>query len=186
MMSDYPTMDSTPTPNAPSEPQAVPEAPSAKRPWSVTLLTFGVLIITVINLIRFVLSIRYWGFLSSRLGVSPIYLALTGFVWGVVGLVLLRGLWKAKTWAPKLMQAIALTYALYYWLDHIFLRDHSVGGASGAIRALLPSNWQFSAGVTVVSLAYMAWTLNRLNVKVYFGIDESERDQNQLNMDVQE
>jgi hypothetical protein len=178
-------MDSSPTPNEPSGPWVVTQASLNKRPWSVTLLALGVLIITVINLIRFVLSIRFWGFLSSRSGISPIYLALTGFIWSVAGLILLWGLWKAKTWAPKLMQAIALTYALYYWLDHIFLMEHSVSGATGAIRALLPTNWQFSAGVTVVSLAFMVWTLNRSKVKAYFGLIESEIDQNQLNMDEQ-
>ena len=172
-------MDSSTTPNEPSRPQAVSEAPSNKRPWSVSLLALGVLIITVINLIRFVLSIRYWGFLSSRSGISSIYLALTGFIWSAAGLILLWGLWKAKTWAPKLMQAVALTYALYYWLDHIFLMEHSVIGETGAFRVLLPSNWQFSAGVTVVSLAYIVWTLSRSKVKAYFGIDKSEIDQNQ-------
>ncbi len=149
-----------------------------KRPRSVTLLALGVLILTVINLIRFVLSIRYWGFLASRMGVPPIYLTLTGFVWGVAGLFVLWGLWKAKNWAPKLMQAVALTYALYFWLDHIFLMEHTVVGASGAVRVLLPSNWQFSAGVTVVSLAYMVWTFNRTKVKAYFSLVEVKIEEN--------
>ena len=56
------------------------------------------------------------------------------------------------------MQAVALTYALYFWLDHIFLMEHTVIGASGAVRVFLPSNWQFSAGVTVVNLAYIVWS----------------------------
>jgi hypothetical protein len=178
-------MDSFQTPNEPSEPQADSNPSLNNRPWSVTLLALGVLIITVINLIRFVLSIRYWAFLSSRSGISPIYIALTGFIWSAAGLFLLWGLWKAKIWAPKLMQAVALTYALYYWLDHIFLMEHSVSGATGAIRVLLPSNWRFSAGVTVVSLAYMVWTLNRSKVQSYFGLVKSEIDKNQVNMDDQ-
>jgi len=178
-------MDSSPTSNEPSNPQIISQTSLYKRPWSVTLLALGVLIITVINFIRFVLSIRYWGFLSSRLGISPIYLALSGFIWSAAGLILLWGLWKAKIWAPKLMQAVALTYALYYWLDHIFLMEHSINGARDAIRLLLPSNWQFSAGVTVVSLAYMVWTMKRIKVKAYFGLVDSKIDQDQPNMDDQ-
>lgn len=178
-------MDSLPTPNEPSRLQTESKTPTNKRPWSVTLLALGVLIITVVNLIRFVLSIRYWGFLSPRLGISPLYLALTGFGWGVVGLFLLWGLWKAINWAPKLMQAVALTYALYYWLDHIFLMDHNGSGATGVVRVLLPSNWQFSAGVTVISLVYMVWTLNRSKVKAYFGLVESGAVQPQGNSDKQ-
>jgi hypothetical protein len=178
-------MTNSPTQNGPLEPQAVSSAPLNKRPWSVTLLALGVLIITVINLIRFGLSIRYWGFLSSWAGISPIYINLTGFIWSAAGLFLLWGLWKAKTWAPKLMEAVALTYALYYWLDHIFLMEHSLIGATGAVRVLLPTNWQFSAGVTVVSLVYMVWTLNRSKVKAYFGLGDPRIDPNQDDMDDQ-
>lgn len=173
-------MDSLQSPNESSRPQPVSEAPLNKRPWSVTLLALGVLSITVINLIRFVLSIRYWSFLSARAGISPFYLTLTGFIWSATGLVLFWGLWKAKIWAPRLMQAMALTYALYFWLDHIFLMDHPVGGATGAIRALLPVNWQFSAGVTVVSLVYMVWTLGRLKAISYFRLAGSAAQQNQV------
>jgi len=79
------------------------------------------------------------------------------------------------------MQAVGLTYALYYWLDLIFLKNHPVSGASGAIRVLLPINWQFSAGVTVVSLAFMVWTLGRAKVKAYFGLVESVSIKNQVN-----
>jgi hypothetical protein len=140
-----------------------------KRPWSVTLLAGIVLIITIINLIRFVLSIRYWTFLASRSAVSPLYLAITGLVWSVAGAALLWGLWTAKSWAPRLMQAVGLSYALYYWLDLVFLKEHPINGAAGTIRALLPTNWQFSAAVTLVLLAYMVWALGRPKVKAYFG-----------------
>ena len=66
------------------------------------------------------------------------------------------GVVESEKWAPRLMQAVALTYALYYWLDHIFLMDHPVSGATDAFRLLLPTNWQFSAGVTVICLVFMA------------------------------
>ena len=178
-------MDNSPTPTETSGLQAVSETLSNKRPSSVTLLALMVLFISIINLIRFVLSIRYWGFLFSRPGISPIYLALTGFIWSAVGLFILWGIWKAKSWAPKLMQAVALTYALYYWLDHIFLMEHSVSGASIAIRVLLPSNWRFSAGLTVVGLAYMVWTLSRVKTKAYFGMVGSDIYQNQAHNDNQ-
>ncbi len=174
-------MDSTQSPNESSEPQVASIERSNKRPWSVTLLALGVLIITVINLTRLVLSIRYWGFLNALHAVSPFYLAITGLTWTVAGLFLLWGLWRGKIWVPRLMQAVALTYVLYYWLDLIFLKDHPVSGAPGGIRVLLPDNWQFSAGVTVVCLVYMVWTLGRSKVKAYFGLVESKTDQNQVN-----
>ena len=96
------------------EGQAELATPRTPRPGSVTILALGVLIITVINLMRLVLSTRYWEFLASRTGISPLYMILTGLIWTLAGSILLWGLWKAKIWAPRLMQAVALTYALYY------------------------------------------------------------------------
>ena len=153
-------------------PQTAFKPVAIRRPASVTLLTLGVLIITGLNLTRFVLSLHYWSFLASQPGISPLYLAISGMVWTLGGLVLIWGLWRPKSWAPRLMEAVALTYALYYWLDLLFLRDHPLRGATPAIGIVLPTNWQFSAGVTIVCLAFMVWTLGRHSVKAYFGAGE--------------
>lgn len=174
-------MDNSEPPIEPIERQTKVTSPRTSRPGSVTILALGVLIITVINLSRLVLSIRYWDFLASWPGISPPYMALTGFIWTLAGSFLLWGLWRAKTWAPRLMRAMALTYALYFWLDQVFLVDHPVSGVEGVRRALLPVNWQFAAGATVVCLVYIAWSLGRRKVKVYFGLIESETDQSQTN-----
>ncbi|HEX9090447.1 MAG TPA: hypothetical protein VF831_03110 [Anaerolineales bacterium] len=161
----------------PDEPSAVATPPRPPRPFSVTLLVLGVLIITVINLVRLVVSLRDWDFLASWPGVSPLYIALTGLIWTLAGAGLLWGLWTRKAWAPRLMQAVALTYALYYWLDVVFLENHGVSGS--ASTALLPVNWPFAVGVTVVSLAYIEWTLTRRKVKQYFHQVEVEASQMQ-------
>lgn len=152
----------------PSETVTPPEIIRVKRPRSVTLLALGVLIIAAINLTRFVLSLRYWDFLASQPGISPLYLAVTGLIWTLAGTCLVWGLWRARIWAPRLMQAVALTYALYYWLDLLLLKNHPLTGAAGALRLALPTNWLFSAGVTALCLAYMVWTLGRKKVKAYF------------------
>jgi hypothetical protein len=155
------------------------------RPASVTILALGVLIITTINLTRLVLSVLNWDFLNSWPGVSPLYMLLTGLIWTLTGSILLFGLWKATSWAPRLMKAVALTYALYYWLDHVFLVDHPARGVESLQRALLPINWQFAAFATVICLGYTAWVLNRPKVIAYFGLpgsdvedDQSENDRN--------
>jgi hypothetical protein len=172
-------MDNFESPVETPETQPKMENQPIPRPGSVTLLSLGVLIIAVINLTRLVLSIKYWSFLSSWPGVPPLYMALTGLIWTLAGFPLLWGLWRAKPWAPRLMRAVMLTYALYYWMDHIFLVGHPVSGADGAKRALLPVNWPFAAGVTVVLLAFTAWTLGRPKVKAYFGLAESEPDESE-------
>lgn len=148
------------------------------------MLTIGVLIITVISLVRFVLSLRDWSFLAAQAGVSPFYLAVTGLIWAIAGSCLVWGLWGAKVWAPRLMEAEALTYALYYWLDLLFLKDHPVNVSSSALQAVLPTNWQFSAGVTALCLAFMVWTLGRKKVKAYFGQAESDDTHDRANGEI--
>jgi hypothetical protein len=165
---------------SPIEPQTEIASSPISRPGSVTILALGVLIIAVLNFARLVLSITYWDFLVSWPGVPALYMILTGLIWTITGSLLLWGLWRAKNWAPKLMQAVALTYALYYWLDHVLLVDHPISGAIGAQRALLPVNWQFAAGATVVCLAYTAWMLRRPKVKAYFGLVDSKANNDQM------
>jgi hypothetical protein len=159
--------------SSPGETQSAIDSQPISRPASVTILALGVLIITIVNLTRLILSILYWDFLGSWPGVSPMYMMLTGLIWTLTGSLLIWGLWRAKKWAPRLMQAAALTYALYYWLDHIFLMDRPTSSAVGAQRVLLPINWQFAVVATVICLAYTAWTLNRQKVKTYFGVAET-------------
>src|SRR4030043_543469 len=166
---------------SPIEPQTEIASSPISRPGSVSILALGVLIIAVLNFTRLVLSITYWNFLVSWPGVPALYMILTGLIWTITGSLLLWGLWRAKPWAPRLMEAVALTYALYYWLDHVFLVDHPVGGVEGAMQALLPVNWKYAAFATVVCLAFTAWTLERRKVKAYFGLVVSDTDQSQTN-----
>ncbi len=143
-------------------------APTPSRPFSVTLLALGVLIIAGLNLTRLILTVRQWAFLSSLPGVSPIYLALTGFIWALTGLPLVWGLWRGLPWAPRLAQALALTYAAYYWLDHIFLAER-LAGQGNAASGFLPLNWPFAAAITAILMVFVSWTLSRPKTKDFFG-----------------
>lgn len=154
------------------EPEAAPtsvDSSSHRRPLFVTILALGVIIISALNLARFGLALRYWAYLDKMTTVSPWYLALSGLAWGLVGLPLVWGLLYKKSWAPGLMRAIALSYAMYYWLDQVFLQDHPLTGAEGGAKLLLPGNWIFEAGLTVILLAFTVWTLNRRATRRYFG-----------------
>ncbi len=91
-----------------------------KRPLCVSLLAFVVLIFTSLHLVRFVQVLSLWDFLSQLLEVSPIYLAGVGLFWGLVGLVLLWGLWRGSPFAPRATRLAALVYAMYYWIDRVW------------------------------------------------------------------
>ena len=142
-------------------------------------MVFGVLIITIFNLTRLILSLLNWSFLVSWPGVPALYMVMTGLLWTLVGSILCWGLWKAKNWAPGLMRAVLLTYLLYYWLDQIFLTDHPASGVEGSKQVFLPVNWRFAAGLTVVCMVYTVWTLSKPRVKAYFGLAESNTKDDQ-------
>lgn len=160
-----------PTQPDPTAPYA--ETPPASRPTSVTLLAVGVIIIAVLSLLRLVLALRYWDYLDGLTRVPPLYLVLSGLFWALAGVPLAFGLLRRRAWAPNLMRALTLSYALYFWLDQVFLQEHPLAHAEGGARLLLPGNWPFLAGLTALILVFTAWTLKRPASKAYFGeIDE--------------
>jgi hypothetical protein len=109
-----------------------------------------------------VLSLVQWQFLSTLERVSPFYQALTGLVWSVTGFLLSWGLWRRKPWARMAAVWWTLLYALYYWLDRLFLAGWLKSGEP-------PSNLAFAACVTLMILAFVFWTLSRSKVKIIFG-----------------
>lgn len=162
-----------------STPPGAPASPPPRRPFSVTLLAVGVIIISVLSLTRFGLALRYWNYLDKMTSASPWYLALSGLLWGLASIPLAWGLLRGIEWAPRLMQAMTLTYAAYFWLDQLFLQDHPLTGAEGGAKLLLPGNWTFEAGVTIVLLAYTVWTLKRHTTQLYFGDVNEHRPENE-------
>ena len=68
--------------------------------------------------------------------ISPPYLAASGLVWGVAGLVLAWGLWRGYTLAWRFTLIFAGAYTLYYWIDRLWVSNSGI-----------PANLPFSAGL---------------------------------------
>jgi len=132
------------------------EKPS--RPKSVTLLAGVVLILAGLNIVRLIQSLLQWDFLRALLPVSPVYLAVSGLVWGLAGLVLFVGLWLGQPWAPGLARWGSLVFFFYHWLDRLLFEN--------------PATWRFKTsfyiGVTVLTLGLVFWILSRSKVKSFF------------------
>ena len=59
-----------------------------KRPFSVTILAFGVLSFVLLQLTRMVSGFQQRQFLASLpLSIPPVYFVITGLVWAAIGLV---------------------------------------------------------------------------------------------------
>lgn len=134
-------------------------AEKPRRPLGVTLLVVGVLIVAAIYLLRLAQALANWELLSNWLAVTPLYLALTGLVWGLAGLILAGGLWLGKGWARPAFWLGFAAYSLYFWIDRLLLPGYPQRSA----------NWPCLAGLHVLSLALATWILSRAKAKTFFG-----------------
>lgn len=144
-----------------------PDRPAQKRPrrpFSVTLLAIGVLTIAGIHLIRLFQTIQNWDFLAELPGVPPLYLALTGLAWAVVGFPLGILLWRGEPPALPTVRFMTAVYILYDWFNRLFTAYRSGNLAIGYA-------WGFSALITVILLVWVYWTISRPRVKAYFRRD---------------
>ena len=130
-----------------------------KRPFSVTLLALLVLSITIVHLVRFINAHTMWSFLSTLPGKPPLYLALTGLIGSIAGLVVFWGLWTGKPNTPLATRILIVVYLGYQWLEQIL-----------AVRAGNEfENWPFAMTATLIFLLFVYWTLSHTAAKVYFG-----------------
>jgi hypothetical protein len=136
-----------------------------RRPISVTMLAVGVLTIAGIHLIRLLQAIQNWAFLAELPGVSPLYLALTGFFWAAAGFPLGLALLLGIPAAPAAARLMAAVYTIYYWSNRLF-------AAYTAGRFPSPGfAWGFALLLTVLFLGLVLWILSRPGVKAYFRRD---------------
>ena len=130
-----------------------------ERPLSVTLYTWLVLIISVSNIVRTLRAALQWEFLSDLLTIHPIYLLLSGLVWGVLGLILTWGFWRGLIWMPFVTRWAVFAYLVYYWADRIFLSN----------PVSRNTNILFMVSLTVIIMLWTLWIFSRENVKQFFG-----------------
>lgn len=103
-------------------------------------------------------TLAWWDFLTELPNVSPLYLAVSGFAWALIGLPLSWGLWRGSARAVKAARLIAPAYAVFYWFERLFITR------TGANFA----NWPFAAGMTVLLLAFVFWALSRAPGRRFF------------------
>jgi len=130
------------------------------RPFYVTLIIFGVLLLIVApNLLRMVQTVKDWQFLTELLPISPFYLLITGVVWTITGTVIVIGLWRGGHGMRKAAIWGVIAYVIYFWLDRLFVRSSSFAG----------TNEPFVITASVLLVGFTIISLSRQRVKTYFG-----------------
>ncbi len=95
-----------------------------KRPFSVTLTLWAVLITITWNLLRLWTSLAWSDVLkefSARL--APNISAGIGGVWVILGCVLYWGIWQKKSWAGKMLLVTGAGYTVWYWSERFFFQN---------------------------------------------------------------
>jgi len=142
--------------------------PRRKRPASVTLLGMLVLSFTAFYWLRFYEAAASWKTLTTRLPESiPLYLLLSGFLWGLAGVILFQGLWRGTGWAPKWTQIVITGFIIYYWLDRLLLAN----------RHIWQPRTSFIIGLCLLVISLMLWSLNNKGSKLFFEKTANGNDQ---------
>lgn len=136
----------------------------SQRPFGVTLLLWMVLSLSAWGLIRLFAALRWWDVLYEfNASLSPLYLSITGAVWGIAGVFLLWSIWSGKTWSRRAILASVVLWLAEYWIERVFFQ---------APRANLTFALVSSALLLAVTFAI---TLNR-HTRIFFTRSE-EHDQ---------
>jgi glucose dehydrogenase len=99
----------------------------SQRPFSVTLLLWMVLSLSAWGAIRSFAALRWWDVLYEfNASLGPLYLLITGVLWGVVGVFLLWSIWSGKAWSRIEIIISMLLWLAEYWVERLFFQSPRV------------------------------------------------------------
>ncbi len=120
------------------------------RTLGYRLLVYGLVLFGIMGWLRVGQTIGLWQMLTAvDVWPGPVYLAVSGTLWGLAGFVAAVGLWFRFRWSRAFAIAAALFIAVSYWVDRLFVVR------SSAARVTMP----FAAALTLALLAYTLVTL---------------------------
>jgi UDP-N-acetylmuramyl pentapeptide phosphotransferase/UDP-N-acetylglucosamine-1-phosphate transferase len=127
-----------------------------RRPTSVTILAVFVLGLALWNGLRLIQAIGFWSIIKEyHSEPGPLYIAICGGSWFLVGLLITWGLWQRRTWAWFCAIGGTIGYGFWYWFDRlVFQKPHS--------------NWPFALVSTIVFLLWASIMIRRDVIQFFF------------------
>lgn len=133
----------------------------AKRPFSVTLSIWLVLILTTWNALRLWTSIAWRDVLVEYpLRMPPAASAVAGGLWFIIGGILAWGLWRDKMWTAKWLRIAALCYSAWYWSERLVWENPQPNSTFAAAATLACLTLIFIATKSMSREAYERNTEN--------------------------
>jgi hypothetical protein len=118
-----------------------------KRSAVLIILSGITLVISLLGWLRLLVAIGGWDYLGAIApAVLPIYLAISGMIWALIGLVSAVGIWLRRRWALILLGCAVISFTIWYWMDRLLLSANPDAN----------SNWIFSLVLTAGILIYFA------------------------------
>ena len=95
----------------------------SQRPFSVTLLLWMVLSLSAWGAIRLFATLRWWDVLYEfKSSLSPLYLLITGAIWGVAGVFLVWSIWSGRAWSLIAIPTSIFLWLAEYWIERLFFQ----------------------------------------------------------------
>ncbi len=129
------------------------------RTFELWVLVIILLVGALEGFLRLQAAVYTWSVLAN-VGITPgpLYLALSGAIWGLGLLVAAAGLFFRQRWAAWYTRIAAVALALAYWIDRLtFTRSVDA-----------QTNWPFMAGLTALILAFVFSVLSLDRQKRFF------------------
>lgn len=131
----------------------------SKRPFWLVTLILAFLLLSLMGWLRTEQVILQRRFLATlELYPGPIYIAVSGAIWGIGGLLSSLGLWLRKKWSRTISLMITLLFTAWYWIDEFLFSP---------LSASRP-NLLFRIAVTIISLSYIFIVLFHPHYRRYF------------------
>ena len=134
---------------------------AAKRPFCIIFLALVVLAVAIWNGLRLGETIFFWKTLE-KYGVHPLYIAISGTLWLLFGLVVFMGVWLGKTWGWAAALVGTVGYFTWYWFDRLFMQKPH-------------ANWLFVLIASLVLLLIIIMILISHETRRFFKRDVYER-----------
>ena len=127
----------------------------SKLPFSATLSVLLVLMVSTWNGLRLWTAIAWQKTLAEFATIpGPMYMAVSGAIWLIIGLSLTWSLLQEKIWAGKMLAVAAAGYSVWYWCERLIWQ---------APR----SNWPFAITVNLIALVFIFFTNKALTREAY-------------------
>lgn len=129
------------------------------RSFELKVLIVGLLVVSLASWLRLRLAVLNWEFLPELgAAASPLYLALSAGVWGLLSLACAVGLYFRQAWAPNLTRLTCVLLTAWYWVERLSLTQSDLSA----------QNWPFALGFTLAILVFTFGTLALKAQKAFF------------------